>query len=129
MENNINMNKLSNATYQRLVAQAQEARELHQTELAEQVLGAVGATPREEGEDFVFSYAEMQNEVSKSLWKVAMEVISYHDAKKADIQKLSIVIEELTEGVIVSMEKVLNASNKIGANEEELPGVSKKIGR
>lgn len=118
------MNKLSSETYKRLVAQAEEAKELQLDELAERVLASVGATPREEEgmEPFTFSYAELRESVHQSLWKVAVEVIAYHDVGKADIQRIGQTIDELTETVLIAVEESLSASNTVGPNEPKLFG-------
>jgi hypothetical protein len=120
------MNKLNNETYSRLVAQAEEAKELHLTKLAEDVLSTVGSVPRDDGEDFTYSYEELKNNINRTLWKSAMEIIAYHDSKKADIQKIGAMVEELTEQVLSNIELAIGMSNKIGPNEPLLFGQIKK---
>jgi hypothetical protein len=120
------MNKLNNETYSRLVAQAEEARELKLTKLAEDVLSAVGSVPRDEDDGFTYSYEELKSNISRTLWKSAMEIVAYHDGKKADIQKIGMRVEELTEQVLSDIELAIGVSGKIGPNEPALLGQIKK---
>jgi hypothetical protein len=119
------MNKLNNEIYARLVAQAEEAKELDLTKLAEDVLGAVGSVPRDE-DDFTYSYEELKDNINKTLWKSAMEIVAYHDSKKADIQKIGTTVEHLVEQVLSDIELAIGMSGKIGPNEPHLLGQTKK---
>lgn len=119
------MNKLSNVTYKRLLAQAEEAKELKLEKLAENVLGSIGPVPRDEGEDFTYSYEDLRNVVKKSLWKVAIEIVAYHDVAKSDIQKIDLAIENLTDEVLATVEGSLNSLDKIGPSEPGVLGQSK----
>lgn len=116
------MNKLNNETYSRLVAQAEEAKELQLTKLAEDVLSAVGSVPRDEEENFTYSYEDLRDNIQRTLWKSAMEIVAYHDAKKADIQKMETTIKGLAEQVLSNVELAIGMSGKIGSNEPKLPG-------
>jgi hypothetical protein len=119
------MNKLSNVVYKRLLAQAEEARDLKLENLADSVLSALGPMTRDEEETFEFSYAELRNNVHRSLWKIAIDVVAYHDYQKSDIQKIEATITDLTDAVLVAIRGSLNSSDKIGPNEPKLPGQSK----
>lgn len=119
------MNKLSSVTYKRLLAQAEEAKELKLEKLAGNVLSSIGSIPRDEDEDFTFSYADLRNNVQKSLWKIAIDIVAYHDFAKSDIQKIEAAIENLTDEVLAGVEGSLNATDKIGPSEPRLPGQSK----
>ena len=115
------MNKLSNGVYKRLLAQAEEARDLKLTKLANSVLSAIGPSPCDE-EALIFSYAELEENVQRSLWKIAIDIVAYHDMPKADIQKVELAVNDLTNKVLSTIENSLNSLNKVGPNEPDLPG-------
>lgn len=119
------MNKLSEVTYQRLLAQANEAKELKLDSLTKNVLSSVGSVPRDVKEEFLYAYTELEENVNQLLWKAAMEIISYHDATSSDIQKMETVIKGLTKQALMTIESSLGVSNKIGPNEPKLPGQSR----
>jgi hypothetical protein len=118
------MNKLSSITYNRLLAQAEEAKELKLEELADGVLNAIGPASRDEEEPFIFSHSDLRDAVHKSLWKIAIEVISYHDHQKSDIQKVGAAIDNLTDNVLNTIHNSLNIVDHIGPGEPILPGQS-----
>jgi hypothetical protein len=118
------MNKLGTVSYRRLQAQAEEAKELGLTKLANDVFVAIGSLPRDGQELFSFSSAELENEVEKSLWKAAINVIAYHDPN-ADIQKIAEVIDELKNVVLLRLEEAIEKYGEIGQYEDKLPGQNK----
>ena len=118
------MNKLSQGVRQRLVAQAEEAKELQLEKLASDVLSSVGSVARDEGEEFTFSYEQLKEGVHQSLWKIAVNIIAYHDANRSDIQKVDLAVSDLTEKVLAEVERSLNVLEQIGPHEAKLPGQS-----
>lgn len=119
------MNKLSSITYKRLLAQAEEAKDLKLDKLADSILNALGPVPRDEEEAFEFSYAELRDNVRRSLWKIAIDIVAYHDCQKSDVQKIEAAVNELTDEVLATVQTSLSTSNKIGPHETKVPGQSK----
>jgi hypothetical protein len=115
------MNKLSKITYERLLCQAQEAKELEMERLSEGLLSALGPMPRAE-EKLVYSHEELQDTVYKALWKVAMEVIAYHDLKSVDAQEIDQVITDCATNVIEAVETSMGVKGKIGVSEPKVFG-------
>lgn len=114
--------KLNNVVYKKLVLQAEEAKEIKLTKLASAVLNGVGAVSRDEDEKISFSSSELEESVYNSLWKVAVDILSYHDLESADIQKIDEAVQVLAGKVIREVEGSLSVSGKIGPLEPKLPG-------
>jgi hypothetical protein len=115
------MNKLSKTTYERLICQAEEAKELKMERLADGLLSALGPMPRSE-EKLSYSAEVLQDTVYKALWKVALEVIAYHDLKSVDAQAIDEVVADFTGKVIEEVEASMGVKNKIGAAEPKVFG-------
>jgi hypothetical protein len=115
------MRKLGQQTYKRLLAQAEEAKELKQTKLADTVLSALGPV-FEENARAIYTQKELDQTIYQNIWKMSVEVISYHDLTKVDIQKVDGVVNELKSRVIEELEEALKVSGKVGGNEPPVPG-------
>lgn len=117
--------KLNKIAYNKLVLQAQEAKELGLTELADAVLNSVGATPREEDAPHTYSSEELNQDIHRQLWKIAMYLGEYHDLFSLDIQRIDEVIKWATENLRKDLENSMGVTNVIGPLEPKLPGESK----
>ena len=115
------MKKLGQQIYKRLLAQAEEARELKQTKLADMVLSALGPV-FEENIEATYTQKELDQILYQNIWKMAIEVISYHDITKVDIQKVDQAVKLLKSRVIEELEETLKVSGKVGGNEPPVPG-------
>jgi len=115
------MRKLGHITYKRLHAQAEQAKELGLDRLANAVLSTIGSI-YEENNQATYSYDELENKVYHSLWKSALEIVSYHDLVKIDIQELDKAIVELKNKVIGELEDKMKVRGQVGKNEPKLPG-------
>ena len=112
--------KLNKTIYGKMVLQAEEARELGLTKLANDVFDAVGVMPREE--TIVYNEIDLRSDIDVALWKIATDVIAYHDLGSVDIQAIEEVVGELSEKVIAEIEDKLGVGGKIGALEEKVFG-------
>lgn len=117
----IDMKKLNEVIYKKLVLQAEEAKELGLNKLGNAVLSSVGATPREVEEKITVTAEEMKEKIYTNLWKAAMEVLVYHDLESADIQKLDDTIAYLTDKFVLEVQGTLDVED-IGKLEPKLPG-------
>lgn len=116
------MNKLNNVVYQKLLLQAQEAKAREMKKLAGAVLNGLGPTSAEERSDY--SSVELKEDVYNGLWKLAFNVVGYHDLESADIEKLDKAIAFATDNFVKEIEQALDIEGKIGPNEPKLPGQS-----
>ncbi len=104
------MLKLSKVVHQRLISQAEEAKELKLNNLSENVLSVVGPVPRDENEEQEkILYADLEKEIDKGLWKIAVQIIAYHNAKSADIQKIEEVLGSFKQNILAEVEELLSA--------------------
>lgn len=116
------MKKLNKVAYDRLVIQAEEAKELGLDKLAEGVLSSIGSTSRDDGEHEVYSSVQLDKDVYNTLWKIAVNVLYYHDSKNVDISKVDETVSRLASVVLSEIESSLDLSNKVGGLEPKLPG-------
>lgn len=113
------MKKLNEVIYNKIVIQANEAKELGFEKLAEEVLSVVGPVPREE--EISYSLKELEANVKNNLWKIALEYINYHDLNSVDIQKVDAVLNALVPKVAHAIEQGIEADG-FGPLEPKLFG-------
>lgn len=117
--------KLNKTIYRRLLSQAEEAKELELTKLADGLLNAIGPVARDDDEIIQLSHDELTKDIYGSLWKMALDVAVYHDLKMVDAQKMHQVLSGLTDKLLSTLESSLNVEDNVGAFEPKLPGESK----
>jgi len=114
------MNKLNSVVYQKLLLQAEEAKVRDMKKLAIAVLNGLGTVSDEE--KTVYSSTELKEDIYNGLWKLAFNVIGYHDLESADIEKLNNAVAFATNNFVKDIEQALDVEGKIGPNEAKLPG-------
>ena len=116
------MKKLNEVVYQKLLLQAEEAKDQGLTKLGSAVLSAVGPVP--EDESVKYSYGELETDLYEGLWKMATCVLKYHDVESVDIEKVGEVIEILAEKLIEDVESAVgeNEISVIGKLEDKVAG-------
>ena len=115
------MKKLNIVIYNKLLLQAQEAKEQGMIKLASGVFGAIGSVP--EDEICTYNFGELKEDIYCGLWKLAGNVIKYHDLDSANAEKVGEVLESLAEKLIDEVEQALGVENEaIGTLEEKLIG-------
>ena len=113
--------KVNGVVYQKLLAQAKEAREQGMVKLAEGILGAIGSFPADEPEEYC--YGQLQQDIYGDLWKVAARVLKYYDLKSVNAEKLDEVLTILASDVVDALEESLAMSGTIkGPLESKIPG-------
>jgi hypothetical protein len=115
------MKKLNNTIYQKLLLQAEEARDNEMTKLASGIFNSIGPLPEEERVSYNFN--ELQDDIYQGLWKMATCVIKYHDSQSADVEKIHEALESVASKLIEEVERALNVKvNSIGPLEDKLVG-------
>lgn len=118
------MKKLNSVIYNKLLLQAEEAKDQGLEKLAHAVLGALTANP--EDEITTYSSGELNNDIYRGLWVLSTAIIKYHDLKSADVEKLNETIETFAEKFVFDLEAALGVQEgTIGPLESRLPGQSK----
>jgi len=112
--------KLNKTAYLKVALQAEEARDIGLKALADSVFGVIGPMPREEA--LVYGKEALAGDVRQALWKIATDVVAYHDIDSVDIQKIDGAIQALAETVIGTIEHEIGKSDEVGPLEPKLPG-------
>ena len=115
------MKKLNEVVYRRLLLQAEEAKERGLHKLADGVLSSLGPVP--EDEDVQYSYGELQEDIYKGMWKLAIHVMKYYDVDSVDAEKVSDALETLASQLIDNLEDTLDV-NSVGPLDPKVPGES-----
>ena len=115
------MKKLNEIVYNKLLLQAEEAKEQGFVKLASGVFGSLGPVPEDEA--CKYNSEQLGEDVYNGLWKLAACVIKYHDTDSVDAQKVHEVLEMLASKLIEQIETSLGIDNaKVGPLEEKIPG-------
>jgi hypothetical protein len=115
------MTKLNSTIYNKLLVQAQEAKEQGFTKLASNILEIIGDEPQEEQSEY--SYGELQNDIHKDLWSVATRLMTYYDVDSADAMKIDDTIIVWASKITDDLENVMNIDPKtIGPLEPKIFG-------
>jgi hypothetical protein len=114
------MTKLTKHAYNRLMLQAEEAKELGMTNLAGAVFDAIGSVPCDEA--VTYNENDLRVDAYKSLWKIAADVVAYHNASGADIIAIDGVVSNMANRIVTAIENELGVEGQIGVLEEKLPG-------
>jgi hypothetical protein len=113
------MKNLHQIIYNKLLLQAEEAKELGLTKLASNINSAIGSMAEEDKN--LYSFNELEGNLEKYLWKMSMETIKYYDLESVDVEKLQLVVEAMSEKFIEEINNTLNV-NGPGPLEPKVPG-------
>jgi hypothetical protein len=111
--------KLNETAYVKIVCQAEEARDVGLKSLANDVFSVIGPTARTE--HIAYSSEDLDGDVGNALWKVATDVVAYHDLDSVDIQKINATVRALVGVVRAAIEEELGVGS-VGPLEPKLPG-------
>ena len=114
------MKKLSANVYNRLVLQAQEAKNQNLDKLSNGILQCVGPFPEENNEEF--SQDQLKEAIYNSLWKIATDVINYYDLQTPDALKIDRTLETLSDKVLDEIKKTLEVKKAFGPKEPKVLG-------
>lgn len=118
------MKKLNSVVYNKLLLQAEEAKDQDMVKLASGIVGAIG--PQPENIKVSYNFNELQGDMYQGLWKLAACVIKYHDLESVDAEKMHEVLESLASKIIMDVETSLGVDDTmVGPLEDDLPGQSK----
>lgn len=120
------MKNLNNTVYAKILLQTDEAKELGFNKLAERVLSVMGPYARDEKEEVTYAFTELEADIHNKLWKMAIDVMTYHDVQSVDIQKIDEAITSLAHVAIKAIENTIDSESKVGPLEPLLPGESRQ---
>jgi hypothetical protein len=117
------MKKLNAIVHNKLLLQAEEAKEQDLVKLASGLESMLNSSPQDEVGNYNFN--ELQEDVYQELWRVAACVIKYHDLESADAGKIHEVLESFASKLIEEVERSLNVDDtQVGPLETKVPGES-----
>lgn len=115
------MKKLNVTVYNKLLLQAQEAREQGMIRLADAIEDAIGNEPA--FEKMEYSYGQMNEDIHKDLWKLATKLMIYYDLDSIPVELLDRSIISWAAILTDDIEKTLEVSDVVkGPLESKLPG-------
>jgi len=118
------MKKLNIVIYNKLLAQAEEAKAQGLTKLASGILEAIGSHPNEEESEY--SYKQLQDDVHRDLWKVASRLLHYYDVQSLDAEKIDAEILVWASKLVDGLEETIGVDEVlVGALEPKVPGQDK----
>jgi hypothetical protein len=117
------MKKLNPVVYQKLLLQAEEAKDRKMIKLANGILSSLTPTP--EDEQLSYDYDQLQDDVYQDLWKAATCILKYYDVKSADAEKIHEALEAVASKLIEEVEHSLSVKHtQVGPLEPKVPGQS-----
>jgi hypothetical protein len=118
------MKKLNSVIYNKLLAQAEEAKSQGLTKLASGILEAIGPYPNDESSQY--SYSELQDDINRDMWKMATRLMHYYDVESVDAEKLNEAMVVWASKMLEELEVAMNVDSVVvGPLEPKVPGEDK----
>lgn len=113
---------MNDIVFNKLLLQAEEAKDQGMVKLASGILSAFDMLPEKEASN-EYSYEELNSDIYNGLWKLATNVIKYHDVNSADIEKINYIIESLASKFVENIETSIKIeSGSLGPFEPKIIG-------
>jgi hypothetical protein len=121
------MAKLNKLAYDRLLLQAEEAKELGLHSLSRGMFFALKSAAEDADKEVEeYSYEDLKDEMYQELWELASKVAQYYDVENMNAEKVNEVLEEMREEFIDRIEEALDIKDQVlGAREPKVPGETK----
>ena len=97
--------KLNKIIYNKLLLQAEEAKDRKKKKLANAIFYAIGSMTDDENKKYLNK--DMEDDIYQLLWKMSAHVIKRHNLESVDADKLNKLIENLTPEIIDQIESAL----------------------
>ena len=118
------MKKIGSVLYNKLLLQAQEAKDQGLTVLSERILEAIGPQPDDSVQ--TYSHVELKEDIHRDLWKIASKLFVFYDLASVDAQSVDRDIIRWTAKTLDELERTLGVDKIVkGSNEPDLPGETK----
>jgi hypothetical protein len=116
--------KLNLTIYRKLMAQAEEAQGQGLTKLASSIRQAI--SDDNDSGDEQYSYAQLNDEIHRDLWKLAKRIMMYYDVEDVEVEKLDKTILSWAVKMTDDLEVTLGVDTIVkGPLEPKLPGEDK----
>lgn len=118
------MKKIGTVLYNKLLLQAQEAKDQGLTVLSERILEAIG--PQPDDSPAPYSHVELKEDIHRDLWKIASKLFVFYNLASVDALAVDRDIINWTSKTLDELEKTLGVDKVVkGSNEPDLPGEDK----
>lgn len=115
------MKKLNDVVYNKLVAQAEEAKDQGKIKLATRIYACIGAHPADEMTSY--SYTQLEEDIRTEMWKAASNVINYYGLESINAESVDAALIACAEIVLKELEDALGIeSGTPGPLEPKVPG-------
>jgi len=115
------MKKLNETIYNKLLAQAEEAKEQGKVKLASDIFGCIGSYA--ENEETEYSSAQLESDLKAELWRAASNIMNYHGIESIDAEKLDLALTICAEKLLNEVETALNVEpGRLGPLEPKVFG-------
>ncbi len=115
------MSKLDPIIYNKLLLQAEEARDQGMVKLADAITEAIGSMSnnKQEGQ----TYSSLQEDIHRDLWKIATKLIGFYGLDSVDALKVDTAVASWMTKTIDEIENTLEVGEVVkGPLEPKLPG-------
>lgn len=117
------MKKLNSVIYNKLILQAEQAKEFNMDKLANNILETIGSVSKDSSEELEkYAFTELEDDVSRLLWKIAYRVMDYYNLESADVKKIESCIDDLTEKVVEEFKHSMSVEENFGEKEPKVIG-------
>lgn len=118
------MKKLNTVIYNKLLAQAEEAKEQGMIKLANSILETIGALSTDEPQEY--SYTQLTNDIHSDMWKAASRLMIYYAVDSVDAEKINQSIVVWAGRMVSDLENTLGVDAVVkGPLEPLVPGENK----
>jgi hypothetical protein len=115
------MKKLDSVIYNKLLLQAEEARDHGMIKLADAIMNAIESETSLERTSY--AHSELKDDIHRDLWKVVTKLALYHDVNTIDALKTNATVVHWMAKMIDDIEEELGVSGSVkGPLEPKLPG-------
>jgi hypothetical protein len=103
----------------KLLLQAEEAKEQGMTKLGQAIMDAVDETSTEEK----YSYSQMNDEIHSDLWKIATHLMKYYNLQSVNADQLDKIVVAWSDKLVEDLELSLGVDEVINSSSDtKLPG-------
>ena len=116
------MKKLNTVIYNKIILQAEQARELGMEKLSEAIFSTIGAVSKDDSEIDDYSLAKLEDDVSKLLWKISYRIMDYYNLESVDVKKVEASVDDLTLLIMDELKYAMNIEKTISKKEPRVMG-------
>lgn len=114
------MKKFNEIIFNKLTVVAEEAKSQGYELLSSSIKETL--EPGFETKKQTYSYAELKDNVYSNLWKIAQQIMIYHDVTTIDVERVDETLHSLANKIVEAIEPELPIEHALGPLEPLVPG-------